>query len=182
MKYFLNTTKGTRIITSDSPFVARVKSHIPFTEEQLAFYEANPTASVEEIKKCEMKTVPALTLTQVKARKINEIDMYDCSTEVNEFLYNGQSMWLDKATRVGLVNSCIALEATNGENINIWYGNGYITLSVAQCRQLLAAIEVYAMECYNVTAQHKSNVAALETIEAVNGYDYTTNYPAKLNL
>ena len=47
---------------------------------------------------------------------------------------------------------------------------------------MLYAIEVYASACFDNTAKHKANVMALDSIEEVMSYDYTTGYPDKLNL
>ena len=47
----------------------------------------------------------ALKLEQAKANKIAEIASYDTSDKINGFMLNGQIVWLDKATRVGLMNS-----------------------------------------------------------------------------
>jgi hypothetical protein len=33
-----------------------------------------------------------------------KISYYDSSSSVNSFIFNGNNLWLDKATRVGLVN------------------------------------------------------------------------------
>ena len=45
---------------------------------------------------------------------------------------------------------------------------------------MLIALELYASECYDNTQRHLAEVAKLDTIEAVNAYDYTTGYPSKL--
>ena len=44
-------------------------------------------------------------LEQAKADKIAEIAAYDTSDKVNAFVLNGAVVWLDKATRVGLMNA-----------------------------------------------------------------------------
>ena len=44
-------------------------------------------------------------LEQAKVDKIAEIAAYDTSDKVNGFVLNGRIVWLDKATRVGLMNS-----------------------------------------------------------------------------
>ena len=45
---------------------------------------------------------------------------------------------------------------------------------------MLYALEVYASECYDVTARHEANIAELDNIEMVDAYDYTVGYPQKL--
>ena len=62
----------------------------------------------EEVQKAFVKftaKMDALKLEQAKVDKIAEISAYDTSDKVNGFILNGQIVWLDKATRVGLMNS-----------------------------------------------------------------------------
>ena len=51
-------------------------------------------------------------LTAAKAQKVEEIDAYDQSEAVNGFTLNGAVVWLDKATRVGLMNSTNIAKST----------------------------------------------------------------------
>ena len=46
---------------------------------------------------------------------------------------------------------------------------------------MLNALELYALNCYNVTQSHISAVKALQTIEEIENYDYTVGYPVKLS-
>jgi hypothetical protein len=41
---------------------------------------------------------------------------------------------------------------------------------------------MYALQCFNVTAQHKANVLALDTVDDVTSYDYTSGYPEQIEL
>ena len=52
---------------------------------------------------------------------------------------------------------------------------------LAETRAQNAALELYALECYNVTAAHKADIEALTTVEEVVAYDYESDYPEKLN-
>jgi hypothetical protein len=63
----------------------------------------------------------------------------------------------------------------------LWYGGQSFTLPLAQALQILIALELYASECYDRTQAHIAEVQKLESKEAVESYDYTTGYPAKLN-
>ena len=47
----------------------------------------------------------ASVLSAAKTSMLAEITAYDSSSSVNSFLLNGMEVWLDKATRVGLMNS-----------------------------------------------------------------------------
>ena len=46
---------------------------------------------------------------------------------------------------------------------------------------MLAAIQLYADQCFIKTKQHEAAIKALATIEDINNYDYTVGYPTKLN-
>ncbi|OKZ27929.1 MAG: hypothetical protein BHV74_00100 [Bacteroides finegoldii] len=53
------------------------------------------------------------TLLELKARKIAELQAYDSSESVNSFSIGNVSGWLNKSTRVGLMNS-ISIERESG--------------------------------------------------------------------
>lgn len=123
---------------------------------------------------------PVKTLEQVKQEKINEIINYDISDNVNSFIVNGEQTWINKADRVGLMNSTNIEKAKNKTNTYLWLNHDRLTISCDNLINMLSTLEEYALECYNVTEQHKANVEALVTIEDVNQYDYTQGYPTKL--
>ena len=117
----------------------------------------------------------------IKEEVIEQITEYDQSEDVNSFTLQGKQMWLPKETRVGLVNS-ITIEKNAGKKTTIlWFGGEKYELPVDTALQMLSALELYALECYNVTAAHKAAVNALEGVEDVVAYDYTQGYPEKLN-
>ena len=120
-------------------------------------------------------------LDVIKEEAIEQITEYDTSSDVNSFTLQGKTMWLPKETRVGLVNS-ITIEKNAGKKTTVlWFGGEKYELPVDNALQMLSALELYALECYNVTAAHKAAVNALESVEDVVAYDYTQGYPEKLN-
>lgn len=120
------------------------------------------------------------TLEEAKEDKIAEINIYDKSTSVNEFTLYGTPMWLDKSTRVGLVNAVNSAKVLGQETVTLGLGGHTYTLPCDTALAMLASLEMYALACYNVTLSHKNAVKALETIEAVEAYDYKAGYPEKL--
>jgi hypothetical protein len=120
------------------------------------------------------------TIDTIKADVIKKINDYDSSDNVNLFYFNDMPMWLDKATRVGLMNSTTILIEEGEEATTLWFGNHSFTVPCETVIAILHAVERYALECFNVTAEHKANVLALETIDDVLDYDYTIGYPEKL--
>ena len=124
----------------------------------------------------------ALKLEQAKVNKIAEISAYDASSSVNGFILNGLLVWLDKATRVGLMNSTTIAKAAGQQTTTLWLGGIKLVVDCDEAIQLLSALEMYALECFNVTASHKQAVSELTTIEEVEAYDYKSGYPKMLEM
>lgn len=124
----------------------------------------------------------ALKLKQAKADKIAEITAYDTSSSVNGFILNGMLVWLDKATRVGLMNSTTIAKSMGHQKTTLWLGSYQLEVDCDKAIQLLSALEMYALECFNVTAAHKKEVSELDNIEVVLTYDYKSGYPDKLKM
>ena len=110
------------------------------------------------------------------------ITAYDSSSAVNAFMLNGIQVWLDKATRVGLMNSTSIAKNMGQEKTSLWLGSYQLEVDCDKAIQLLSALEMYALECFNVTAAHKKAVSELDNIEAVLTYDYKSGYPEKLKM
>ena len=120
-------------------------------------------------------------LEPMRTALLHNVETYDTSVAVNSFMLQGKEMWLPKETRVGLVNS-ITIEKNAGKKTTVlWFGGEKYELPVDTALQMLSALELYALECYNVTAAHKAAVSALASVSEIVNYDYTANYPSKLN-
>ena len=130
-------------------------------------------------------TVPhdaTAVLEAAKTEVETAITAYDSSSAVNSFLSNGIQVWLDKATRVGLMNSTSIAKNMGQEKTSLWLGSYQLEVDCDKAIQLLSALEMYALECFNVTAAHKKAVSELDNIEEVLTYDYKSGYPEKLKM
>lgn len=123
-----------------------------------------------------------MTVEEAKEMLIAEITDYDTSSSVNGFVLNGLLVWLDKATRVGLMNSTTIAKAAGQETTTLWLGGLKLVVDCDKAIQLLSALEMYALECFNVTASHKAAVCKLKSIEEVEAYDFKTGYPKMLEM
>ena len=121
-------------------------------------------------------------LNSAKASVLAAIEAYDTSSAVNGFILNGQRVWLDKATRVGLMNSTTIAKAMGLPTTTLWLGDAKLVVECDKAIQLLSALEMYALECFNVTAAHKKAVSEMSTVESELGYDYTAGYPEVLTM
>ena len=128
-----------------------------------------------------MTSEAALTAAAQKM-VLAEIEKHDTSSAVNGFILNGQRVWLDKATRVGLMNSTSIAKGMGQPTTTLWLGDAKLVVECDKAIQLLSALEMYALECFNVTAAHKKAVAEMSTVEEVLGYDYTAGYPKMLEM
>ena len=122
------------------------------------------------------------TLEKAKKEKLEAILAYDTSSDVNGFMLNGNKVWLDKETRVGLMNSTTIAKAAGQKTTTLWLGGIKLVVDCDKAIQLLSALEMYALECFNVTASHKQAVSELTTIEEVEAYDYKKGYPKMLDM
>ena len=123
-----------------------------------------------------------VTLEKAKKEKLAAILAYDTSSDVNGFMLNGNKVWLDKETRVGLMNSTTIAKSVGQKTTTLWLGSMKLVVDCDKAIQLLSALEMYALDCFNVTASHKQAVSELTTIEEVEAYDYKTGYPKQLDI
>lgn len=121
-------------------------------------------------------------LAAAQREVLSAIEAYDASDSVNAFMLNGQKVWLDKATRVGLMNSTSIAKAMGQATTTLWLGEAKLVVDCDKAIQLLSALEMYALDCFNVTAAHKKAVNEMTTLEDMLGYDYTGGYPQKLTM
>ena len=124
----------------------------------------------------------AAVLSAAKTSMLAEITAYDSSSSVNSFLLNGMEVWLDKATRVGLMNSTTIAKSMGQQKTTLWLGSYQLEVECDKAIQLLSALEMYALECFNVTAAHKKSVSELDNIEGILTYDYKSGYPKMLSM
>lgn len=151
-------------------FAKEVGEDMTFVEE---VFDHNPTKADEEALFAEL-------LAKAKSEVIAQIIKHDSSDAVNGFKINGEHGWADKATRVGLHNS-ISIEKEAGAQTTVIYVNGKAyTLPVDQALQMLAALELYAIDCFRKTEEHKAAVEAMTDPDEVQQYDYAAGYPQQL--
>lgn len=120
------------------------------------------------------------TPQSVRGRIVAEIESYDKSDAVNSFTLAERQMWLDKDTRVGLVNSINIEKSAGKETTSLWFDTVQYEIPIDAALQMLAALELYALDCYNITQAHIASVKLLDDMGTLEAYDYTAGYPDKL--
>ena len=145
------------------------------TDEQLI--EAGFT---EYIPPVEPEPTQEELFNRAKNDKLVQIDNYDKSVNVNGFFLGDNEMWLGVEERQQLATQISANEAIGRTEMTKYFHGIAYTFPLLQWKQMLVALEVYAGDALNITENHKAAVEALDTIEAIEAYDYTTGYPEKL--
>ena len=192
MKYYLDYNNGnifknldeTRFnVTTD--FDKRSTHYLLLSDEQVSYKEAHPYASSYDIWNMTMEEPimeePVVdTLQSLKENILKDIERYDKSVNVNLFYVNGEGAWLDRDTRVSLMNSTTILKNSNIETTTLWLNNTPYVINCDLLIQMLGNLEIYALQCYNITEQHKAFIMNSEIEEEIIGYNYKTGYPEKL--
>lgn len=151
------------------------------SEEQVKFHEENPDASVNEVWDMTI-SVHERTLESAKKEKLEAIDLYDTSENVNGFTINhALTTWFTVQERLNYKQSVEAAKLLGVETLQFYVDDNMLNVTPANAEMMLAALQLYADQCFIVTKQHKIAVENLETIEEVDNYDYKTGYPEKLN-
>ena len=138
-------------------------------------------ASMEEIREIS-EGLGAEPLGYMKNAMLAYIEKYDASSSVNSFLLNGESHWLDFNLRDRVFQGNERLKLMGRTDTTLWLDGMCIEFPIEQAQSLIASIEVYAKDCYNVTERHKMEVKALKTYDEVMAYDITADYPDKIEL
>ena len=122
---------------------------------------------------------PEERLAQAKRQKIAELEAYDQSDAVDNFTINGNPMWLTVEERQQIATQISANEAVGRTSMTRWFGGHSFTFPIATWKQMLVALEVYCGDALNITESHKAAIESLLTVQEVENYDFTVNYPPK---
>jgi hypothetical protein len=155
---------------------------IHLSSAQVEFHVEHPYATIKEVLDCQLTPAPERTLEQAKSEKIQQIKAYDDSSAVNGFTINGElEGWLTPGERSNYRSSIEAAKRQSVPELSFYVGDLPLTVTPAQGEYMLDQVQLYADACAIVTKQHELAVNALDSIEAVDSYDYQTGYPNKPN-
>lgn len=127
-----------------------------------------------------------MQLKRVKERKLRELERYDASENVNDCIifYNGQEIhyWAKVEQRTELekaVRDCVTM---GRETYRLDLRDKEISMIIPcdKLLQMIAMLEVYAVDCYNKTTDHRFAISSLTTLKDVEEYDFKVGYPEKL--
>lgn len=130
-----------------------------------------------------IKNLEEYVLRRIKDIIIDKITKYDVSENVNLFYLQGNPMWLNDIKRTSLIKSTNIRKLQGAITTVLWDDdNNKYDIPVDMALNMLNTLEMYALDCYNMTAQHKKNISEMDSIEDVLNYDYMAGYPKILHL
>lgn len=130
-----------------------------------------------------IKNLEEYVLRKIKDIIIDKITKYDVSENVNLFYLQGNPMWLNDIKRTSLIKSTNIRKSQGAITTVLWDDdNNKYDIPVDVALNMLNTLEMYALDCYNMTAQHKKNISEMDSIEDVLNYDYMAGYPKILHL
>ncbi|MGN1300119.1 MAG: hypothetical protein ACI4VC_02075, partial [Clostridia bacterium] len=102
------------------------------TDKHILRLSPNENFIKENESKDDIRFIPIYVNNKPNIKEIKELLLslqteYDNSAEVNSFYLNGKRVWLDKATRVGLINSLNLEKSTGKTDTILWFNNVSIT-------------------------------------------------------
>lgn len=184
MKRYEKTTDGKTVVKTLKQIVIRRDGRVTYnpTEEMVL-----ADGWVEYIAP-EPKPIPeSVLLERARRAKLDELHAFDESSEVNDciIVYQGEEIhyWANKDERNDLKNAvrdCIAMGRTT-YRLDLRDKGISLTLGCELLLQLMAALEVYAIDSFNKTTDHEYAIKALATGEEIEAYDFKVGYPEKLS-
>ena len=125
-------------------------------------------------------------LLQAIENKLFYLNLHDHSDKVNNCIINYKNQeinyWIDVTKRTEL-EKAVKNYMDSGRStyrLDLRDKQISITISCEKLLQMLQALEIYAIDCYNVTTNHIYTLKSMTSIEAIEAYDFTTGYPDML--
>lgn len=123
-------------------------------------------------------------LERAKQRKLRELYEYDESKEVNDciIVYQGQELhyWANKTERdalKGALRDCIAM-GREFYRLDLRDKGVSLTIRCELLLQMMAVLEVYAIDSFNKTTDHEFAIKALTAEDDVAAYEFRgVGYP-----
>lgn len=164
--------------------------------DQIAFKQANPEASLEEVFNMELGQVdePGVSGMDVdelgiaKQAKLRAIEWKD--NESNKFFISftkggaevaNIALWLDKDLRNSLYSITLPALLADGETTTkLWADTTppqSVEVPISWAMDKLPLLEIYAKRTYDIRSSNEAAAYAAETVEAVQAIDPSSGYP-----
>jgi len=114
---------------------------------------------------------------EVKARRISELASYRFQKETAGITLSGMTIETDRQSQA-LITGAWSFSQLNPAVLVDWKAeSGWIQIDAATIAGIAGAVAAHVQACFSAERIHAEAIAALETSEAVTGYDLTTGWP-----
>lgn len=121
-------------------------------------------------------------LNRNKNSKKHEVQMYHDSNDVKGFSINGEAHSVDTETLNKMTFRVMAELAMHINKTTLWFNGKTYNFKTKDAMDLLYQLQIYFGNCFDVTNEHKNNIDNLSSQEEVDGYDYRSGYPQKVDI
>lgn len=185
MKEYQKEVDGQTVVKEQSEIVIKKDGRVTYNPTEVMILDDGWVAFDEHVAP-EPEDLPlSVQLRRAKNVKVRDLHAYDESMEVNDciIVYGGQELhyWASKDERNDLKNAVRDCISVGRDVYRLDLRDKGLSMEI-QCElllQMMAALEVYAIDCYNKTTDHEFAIKALETLEEVEAYDFKVGYPEK---
>lgn len=168
--------QGKEIVADEGKYLHRIGSDIYFT--RCTLLQGEGVENFEEV--FEKPNEEDVELEQLKQQKIEELNVYYDSNAVNIFYVGDIPMWLDPTLRANIQRQIEANILLENPTTNLPINGAVVKFPNDTAKLMLAKIELYAGECYNVRDKKIYEINALTTKEEIESYDITAGFPEVL--
>lgn len=180
MKKYTKQIDGKSVIKTSREIIIRKNGRVTYNpREEMVLADG----WVEYVPPTPAEPTEEELVQRARRRKLDELHRYDESSEVNDciIVYQGNELhyWANKAERdtlKGALRDCISL-GRNTYRLDLRELGVSLTIPCESLLQMLAALEVYAIDCYNKTTDHDFAINACPTEEEVDAYNFRVGYP-----
>lgn len=123
------------------------------------------------------------SIEELKRKKIEDLNSYydtEGANGVNEFFVNTVSLWLLPELRGNVARQIDANILLGNPTTDLPINGAVVPIPNDTAKTMLAKLELYAGECYNVREKKEREISAFATKQEVEDYDVTSDYPEKL--
>ncbi len=123
-------------------------------------------------------TVETIPLSEVQAQRLAELAAIRYQHETAGITLSGMTIETDRESQA-LITGAWSFSQLNPAVLIDWKATtGWIQIDAATIAGIAGAVAAHVQACFSAERAHAEAIAALETVDAVAGYDLTTGWPA----
>ncbi len=120
---------------------------------------------------------PALRLARGKTNRLSELAAYRYAQETAGITLNGTMIRTGLESQAKINGAWSAAQMNPAILIDWKGGNGWGQIDAAMIAVIAGAVASHVQACFSNERFHAEAIGALETVEAVQAYDFTTGWP-----